>query len=73
MVGANPTIGDFMYALPTAMRADVYDKPGLQPAEWLFIVWAALVTLITVKYARALLFRMSDKDILPGRSPSRGI
>ena len=73
VVGANPTIGDFMYALPTAMRADVYDKPGLQPAEWLFIVWAALVTLITVKYARALLFRMSDKDILPGRSPSRGI
>lgn len=70
---ASPTFGELVRALPETMRYDVLHKTGIQPGEVLFIVWAALVTLIAIKYARELLFRMSDKDILPGRSPSRGV
>lgn len=72
-VASGSTFGEFVYALPATMRADVLHKSGIQPAERLFIVWFVLISLIAVKYARALLFRMSDKDILPGRTTGRGI
>lgn len=37
--------------------------PGLTPFEFLFIVWAGLMIVVTLKYGRQMWFRLRDRDV----------
>ncbi|HXT50515.1 MAG TPA: AarF/UbiB family protein [Thermoanaerobaculia bacterium] len=65
------TFWEYAVALPNGLRGDMLQKPGLNPGEVLLLVWAVLITAITFKYLRTMLFRLIDKDVIPGRDGGR--
>ena len=69
--GNDTTFWDYAAALPQTLQVDMLDDSAFKPGEWLLLVWAVLIAAVTFKYLRNMLFRLTDKDVIPGRDGGR--